>query len=1043
MSTKAGAHVATGSRNGFGPFVEAAPAVVIAVGEGGALLEAREKSGGATITIYRDQTVYHDAPPGIDQMDETEARAAADFYWPQLLIRYDLNPATYYQVTNEYGGDNPASLRNLVAFETRLMELAERDGIRLAVGSCAGGSPGDWNIWVEYFVPLIRRAGQGGHIYSRHAYGGVMTGSSGMLTRADGSPADENAGRPFREAEYLRDQGILTPMVITEAGQNAGYRFPGVDAFMADAARYDQLCLQHENIWGFCAWTYGSYLSFPANIEAASGAMAAYLIDQGGAVRPTYPEPAIVEKPMSERGKPRMQYARKYICFHESIPVRAALDYVERLYNEGQRHTFGWSADDAGIGDLDVRIAELVNWPNMAEMRAWYATHYPGVAVEETRLGAGLPGVSQAFSSPVGTSEERQSSAIWPGAWTDATGFATRYQIVTGGSYHRHTGADLNLNLPGQWNADKGMPVYAAGDGVVTCAQLVPAPSTWGRLVVIRHLLPDGRTIHTRYGHMASFLVQEGQRVLRGDVIGTIGAAGLAVGKEHLHFDVSHSGILETNPTHWPGDSLTGVLNNYLDPKAFLEGKADALADGPAQQQFGPAGTIGVVGSLQNNAVSQYYPYAERPLANVRYLVIHHSAGNPVNPPASLAEGHINRDGGGVNGYPGIGYHYVITGDGKIYRTQRLETHSFHVGGSTDGVSNNGASVGVCLGGSFMGSAAPTTAQILSCRALVGWLRERLPGVVVKKHRDFNATDCPGDTWASWWQAATGEAAPTPPPATGNAQLGLHAGADSGDLSASELALFALARPGVVKVLSSHSGPSVERLARDHPGAAFIIRAFLHFGGRNITPAQFVEWTLSDVQRAVAASGPGREVWVELHNEPNLVAEGLGASWANAVGFSNWLLDVLGRYRAALPANVRTLFPGLSPGGDVPGVRQDNWAFLEACRPTVNACDGLAVHAYWHPEAGYPMASSALSVVDEAIRRFPGKPVWVTEASSKSPSGAAQGEQYLAFWQELRRRPAVRGVTYFVASGSHPDFQAEVWLANGQSRGIAEVVGSR
>ncbi|NLF66674.1 MAG: peptidoglycan DD-metalloendopeptidase family protein [Chloroflexi bacterium] len=296
MSTKFGLHVASGSHNGYGDVVAAAPAVVLAVGEGGALVEAREKSVAApgaaprTITIFRDQTVFHDAPPGIDQMSEAQARAAADQYWPQLKEKYRLNPADYYQVTNEYGGDNPTSLANLVAFETRLMELAERDGFKLAVGSPAGGSPGSWELWVRFYVPLIRRAGEGGHIYSRHAYGGVVHPDGiATLTAPDGQAADDNAGRPFREAAYLRAQGIRTPIVITEAGQNGGFRFPGVDTFMEDMARYDRLCRQHENIWGFCAWTYGKYLDFPANIEPASSRMADYLRQQGGATRPVYP----------------------------------------------------------------------------------------------------------------------------------------------------------------------------------------------------------------------------------------------------------------------------------------------------------------------------------------------------------------------------------------------------------------------------------------------------------------------------------------------------------------------------------------------------------------------------------------------------------------------------------------------------------------------------------------------------------------------------------------------------------------------------------
>jgi hypothetical protein len=42
MYTKLGIHVNPGPRGGFGPLSAAAPAVVLAVEEGGALLEARE-----------------------------------------------------------------------------------------------------------------------------------------------------------------------------------------------------------------------------------------------------------------------------------------------------------------------------------------------------------------------------------------------------------------------------------------------------------------------------------------------------------------------------------------------------------------------------------------------------------------------------------------------------------------------------------------------------------------------------------------------------------------------------------------------------------------------------------------------------------------------------------------------------------------------------------------------------------------------------------------------------------------------------------------
>jgi hypothetical protein len=290
MGTKLGLHVAAmGSRFGYGPVCNEAPAVVISVGDGSPLREAAEKSNGRTITIFREQTVFHDAPPGIPQMSEVEARETADKWWGPLRSKYADNPADYYQPTNELGSKDPISLRNLIAFEMRLMELAEAEpnGIKLAIGSPAGGSPESFEMWQEFYVPLIRRAGEGGHIYSRHAYGG-------MLTAAGPTPTDGNAGRPFLEATFLRQAGIYTPMVITEAGQNAGFEFPGVDLFMEDMARYDQLCQQHENIWGFCCWTYGHYdnpSGKSPNIQDASERLAEYLRGQGGAVRPEYPHP--------------------------------------------------------------------------------------------------------------------------------------------------------------------------------------------------------------------------------------------------------------------------------------------------------------------------------------------------------------------------------------------------------------------------------------------------------------------------------------------------------------------------------------------------------------------------------------------------------------------------------------------------------------------------------------------------------------------------------------------------------------------------------
>jgi hypothetical protein len=185
--------------------------------------------------------------------------------------------------------------------------------------------------------------------------------------------------------------------------------------------------------------------------------------------------------------------------------------------------------------------------------------------------------------------------------WVDANPYLTYYTFPSGAKAY-HTGADLNLNTP-TWNADKGMPVHAIGNGVVIYARLVPT-GTWGRLVVVRHMRPNGQTIHSRYGHLASLAVKEEQIVIRGDILGTIGGTEYNV-PDHLHFDVSTSGILESNPTHWPGTNKAAVIANYVDPKAFLAQFVSVTPPGNAVDMaayfFPAAGGFGDIAILKNN----------------------------------------------------------------------------------------------------------------------------------------------------------------------------------------------------------------------------------------------------------------------------------------------------------------------------------------------------------------------------------------------------------------------------------------------------------
>lgn len=78
-----------------------------------------------------------------------------------------------------------------------------------------------------------------------------------------------------------------------------------------------------------------------------------------------------------------------------------------------------------------------------------------------------------------------------------------------------------------------GTPIVAALAGKVV--QAGPA-GAYGNFVVIKH-----KHVKTCYAHMNSIAVRKGQRVLRGQRIGTIGATGNTTGA-HLHFEVLRRG---------------------------------------------------------------------------------------------------------------------------------------------------------------------------------------------------------------------------------------------------------------------------------------------------------------------------------------------------------------------------------------------------------------------------------------------------------------------------------------------------------------------
>jgi murein DD-endopeptidase MepM/ murein hydrolase activator NlpD len=91
------------------------------------------------------------------------------------------------------------------------------------------------------------------------------------------------------------------------------------------------------------------------------------------------------------------------------------------------------------------------------------------------------------------------------------------------------------------YGAPVGTRVKATGDGVV---EFVGTQGGYGKVVVLRHQ----NRYTTHYGHLSGFAagLKKGARVTQGDVIGFVGATGLATGP-HLHYEFRVNGVFQ-NP---------------------------------------------------------------------------------------------------------------------------------------------------------------------------------------------------------------------------------------------------------------------------------------------------------------------------------------------------------------------------------------------------------------------------------------------------------------------------------------------------------------
>lgn len=153
-------------------------------------------------------------------------------------------------------------------------------------------------------------------------------------------------------------------------------------------------------------------------------------------------------------------------------------------------------------------------------------------------------GLADGFDFPVGA--------------PDARGY---YDAQPFGGDSAHLGSDWNGN--GGGDSDLGDPIFAVADGRVVDA--ADHEGGWGQVVRVAHHVRDTRgerVVESLYAHLERIDVRVGERVTRGQQLGTIGTAG-GVYRAHLHLEIRDLVGRPLGLGYGPPDA-------QLDPTAFI-----------------------------------------------------------------------------------------------------------------------------------------------------------------------------------------------------------------------------------------------------------------------------------------------------------------------------------------------------------------------------------------------------------------------------------------------------------------------------------------
>ncbi len=247
------------------------------------------------------------------------------------------------------------------------------------------------------------------------------------------------------------------------------------------------------------------------------------------------------------------------------------MDYSNRIIDQlnATQAQLGAARDDLAVGRadqaevqqaLEAKKAELEDQRAQAQTllnqiaasESEYAAEAKKLADSEAQINKELKEAEKQYQAQLEALAQQNNvnmtSGDWywplPGRYKISSLFGNRADPFTG-KRDNHTGTDIP--------APSGTPIYAAKTGVVTTVNKNENASSYGYYCIISH----GNGYATLYAHQKQVpIVQEGQTVQKGQVIGYVGTTGRSTGN-HLHFELRVNGVRNDVLRLYPGMTFT------------------------------------------------------------------------------------------------------------------------------------------------------------------------------------------------------------------------------------------------------------------------------------------------------------------------------------------------------------------------------------------------------------------------------------------------------------------------------------------------------